>query len=161
MICNCSSPDCQHNSSALISSNELAFDISLLDVMEMFLGYTIKAIDPINATSQLNYSAVVIKNLINHLKVLTLSSGESIIEDNGECSIQSEWDTCNETFSGNYIKLIRNFRLENNKRHRWISFLILNKFLIILSDWKEHFFFYIVGYINNLFHPKKRFSAQA
>lgn len=55
---------------------------------------------------------MVIKNLINHLKILTLSSNEISITEAPEI-LNSSWATCNESFSNNFKKLYLNLRLRN------------------------------------------------
>jgi len=127
MICSCPGRACRHAAVRRIASNELCFDAaSCLDAMEAFLGYQLTSL-PEAARPELNYSGVVVKNLINHLKVLTLhspacsspdvaSSPGSLLDEasEGEAS-EGEWATCHDTFSGNYDKLQLNLRLGGNE----------------------------------------------
>lgn len=52
----------------------------------------------------------MIKNLVNHLKILTLSNNETSIINTSQDN-NASWITCNESFSNNYKKLYLNFRL--------------------------------------------------
>jgi len=118
MICSCPGRACRHAAVRRIASNELCFDAaSCLDAMEAFLGYQLTSL-PEAARPELNYSGVVVKNLINHLKVLALhspacsspdvaSSPGSLLDEASD----GEWATCHDTFSGNYDKLQLNLRL--------------------------------------------------
>ncbi len=65
----------------------------------------------------LNYSGILIKNLVNHLKVLTLTNAETSITSftsNSDASQSNEWVTCHESFSDNYKKLYLNLKLSNH-----------------------------------------------
>jgi len=132
MICNCPGRHCRYTDVRRLTSNEISFEAtSCLDAMESFLGYKLSAI-PDQADSQNNYSGVVIKNLINHLKILTLHSSLSSPSDSTSTATTStacldeteeeldayEWATCNETFYENYQKLLLNFRLAGSWKNK-------------------------------------------
>lgn len=73
----------------------------------------------------MNYSEIIIRNLVNNLKLLTLNSNQETSHLNYSNEIHNDsnkWDTCNETFSKNNKKLYLNFKLKTNKTANYNEF---------------------------------------
>ena len=93
--------------------------MSYLDTIEMFLGYKLSHVEydlqVSNVNAGDNCDEFMVKNLINHLKILHLNNNEdNLIEsitNNGDLSYSNNWITCHESFSHTYRKLNLNFRL--------------------------------------------------